>query len=66
MIKFNVPDMSCGHCAGVITQALKALDPQLTLDFDMPARTLQVQSGQPAEALLRALDAAGYPARVAA
>lgn len=24
MLKLNVPDMTCGHCAGVVTKAVKA------------------------------------------
>ncbi|MEM5312530.1 heavy-metal-associated domain-containing protein [Paraburkholderia sp. JHI869] len=37
MIAFEVNDMTCGHCAGAITEALKAVDggAQITVD---PAR----------------------------
>ena len=64
-MKLHIPDMSCGHCAGVITKALKALDPQAAIEFDMPARAAQVNTSQSAEAVLQALDAAGYPATAA-
>ena len=27
MYEFNIPDMSCGHCVGTVTQAIKSVDP---------------------------------------
>jgi len=66
MIKLSVPDMSCGHCAGVITTALKALDSQAVIAFDMPARAIDVDTGAAPSAVLDALSAAGYPAVVKA
>ena len=62
MIKLSIPDMSCGHCAGVITKALKQLDQDAAVEFDMPQRTIQVRTSAPAEEVLTALSDAGYPA----
>lgn len=62
MIKLNIPDMSCGHCAGVITRTVKGLDGDAVLDFNMPEHTVQIQSKADPAALLAALDDAGYPA----
>lgn len=62
MIKLAIPDMSCGHCVGVITKTVKELDQDAVLDFDLPARSVQVQSKLAPDALLAALDDAGYPA----
>lgn len=62
MIKLSIPDMSCGHCAGVITRTVKDLDQDAVLDFNIPEKTVQVQSRLAADALLSALDEAGYPA----
>lgn len=62
MITLKIPDMSCGHCAGVITKALKEIDPQAVLSFDMPNHGLQVETTQTADAVARALAGAGYPA----
>lgn len=66
MITLNVPDMSCGHCAGVITKAVKQLDSNAVLDFDMPAHTVKVQTSAPVAQVLATLDDAGYPARAGA
>lgn len=62
MIKLNVPDMSCGHCAGVITKTLKELDSKATVEFDMPSHTVSVSTGQDSAAVIAALVEAGYPA----
>ena len=37
-MEFNVPDMSCGHCSGVITKTVQALDANATVSVDLPAR----------------------------
>jgi len=62
MIKLNIPDMSCGHCVGVITKAVKDLDQDAVVDVDLPTHTVQVQTSRGADALLATLDDAGYPA----
>ena len=36
MIEFQVNDMTCGHCAGVITKALKSVDPTAQVEIDIP------------------------------
>jgi copper chaperone len=64
MITLNVPDMSCAHCSGVITKALRALDPAAVIGFDMHEHQVQVDTTHSAAAVLQAMDAAGYPATV--
>ena len=66
MIRLNVPDMSCGHCAGVITKAMKALDPDASVAFDMHHRMVEIGTGKPVDEVMQALDQAGYPATPAA
>ncbi|MFL6656506.1 MAG: heavy-metal-associated domain-containing protein, partial [Massilia sp.] len=65
MITLQVPDMSCSHCAGVITKAIKALDPQATVGFDMHHHQVQVDTRHDKDAVLKAVAAAGYPAKLA-
>ena len=66
MITLNVPDMSCGHCAGVITKALKALDPQAVIGYDMHNHQVQVDTREDTAHVLLAMSQAGYPSTVAA
>lgn len=62
MIKLNIPDMSCGHCAGVITKALKGLDQDAAIHFDMPERTVDIDTSAAIDTVVAALEEAGYPA----
>jgi copper chaperone len=62
MITLKVPDMSCGHCAGVITAALSAFDPAAVVGFDMHNRQVQIDTTYSAASVMAALEAAGYPA----
>jgi copper chaperone len=61
MHRFTLPDMSCGHCVAAITEALKAADAQARIEIDREARTAQVDSALPREALAATLTEAGYP-----
>ncbi|UUZ52436.1 heavy-metal-associated domain-containing protein [Massilia sp. H-1] len=50
--------MSCSHCSGVITKALKQLDPQAEIGFDMHHRMIQVETTSTPIAVVDALDKA--------
>lgn len=65
MTTLSVPDMSCGHCKATVEAALGALPEAGEVKVDLSARKVEVTGPAPAEALLKALDAAGYPATVA-
>jgi copper chaperone len=61
MISFQVNDMSCGHCVGAITQALKAADAAASLRFDLAAHRVDIQAGEAGAAEFdRAIRRAGY------
>lgn len=62
MITLKVPDMSCSHCTGVITKAIKGLDQQAAIGFDMHNHMVQVETTHAQDAVVKALAAAGYPA----
>lgn len=66
MHHFTLPDMSCGHCVAAITEAVKAADANARLDIDREARTAEVDSALPREALAAVLTDAGYPPAPAA
>ena len=61
MIAFEVQDMSCGHCVGAITQALKAVDPGAQVEVDLAAHRVKIQPAAADEAeLAEAIREAGY------
>ena len=60
-MQFNVPDMSCGHCSGVITKALQQLDADAMISIDLPAKTVTVETAHDRQTVADALAEAGYP-----
>ncbi|WP_411386409.1 heavy-metal-associated domain-containing protein [Pseudomonas sp. MPB03] len=62
---FNVEGMSCGHCVKAITQAVQAKDPAADVRVDLGAKTVQVQSSLPADAVVAAIKEEGYGISVA-
>jgi copper chaperone len=45
---FQVQGMSCGHCVGAVTQAVKTVDPQAEVKVDLASGKVEVQSQQDA------------------
>ena len=62
-MEFNLPDMSCGHCAGVITRTVKQLDASATVHVDLPSKKVTVETTQDRQTVASALAEAGYPAK---
>lgn len=62
MITLKVPDMSCGHCTGVISKAIKELDQAAAIGFDLLNHVVRIETAQPRDAVIATLTAAGYPA----
>jgi copper chaperone len=60
MYELTIPAMSCGHCEKTITQALRELDSTATLNFDMAAHKLALETKADMSVVKQALDAAGY------
>jgi copper chaperone len=61
MLAFQVNDMSCGHCVGAITKALKAADPGAAVEIDLATHRVQIEPAQAdAKTLQKAIEDAGY------
>ena len=63
MLTLNVPDMTCGHCASVVTKAVKSVDENAGVAIDMHTQTVTIESPAAAEKVKAALANAGYPTR---
>ena len=61
MVKLNVPNMTCGHCANVITKAVKGVDPAADVKVDLPSKTVAITSSAQASTISQAVNDAGYP-----
>jgi copper chaperone len=63
MIAFRVPDMSCAHCVGAITQAVKEADSDAVVRVDLDAHRVEIEpSRADAPTLAKAIEEAGYTA----
>ena len=60
MIEFNIPQMSCGHCARAVTEAVQEVDPQAKVDVDLATKKVSVESQAQRQKLVEALSEAGY------
>lgn len=61
MIIFQVNDMTCGHCAGVITKAVRDTDPAARVEIDLATHRVMIEPGQAGVEVLReAIEEAGY------
>jgi copper chaperone len=65
MTTLSIPDMSCGHCKATIEHALAAVPGTRDVRVDLATRSVTVGGDAATGALLDALQAAGYPARLA-
>ena len=61
MLRFHIPNMTCGGCAKSVKKALLSVDPQARIETDPPTRQVRVDSDMDGGAFLSALSEAGYP-----
>ena len=61
MIEFNVPDISCGHCVGMVSKTVKQVDPGASVEIDLASKEVRIESALGREAFAAALTDAGYP-----
>ncbi|NWB30737.1 heavy-metal-associated domain-containing protein [Pseudomonas gingeri] len=62
---FKVQGMSCGHCVKAITQAVQARDPAASVQVDLGAKEVGVQSGLTADEIISVISDEGYQVKLA-
>jgi copper chaperone len=60
MILFEINDMTCQHCVGVVTQTIAQLDPAARVEVDLARKQVRIDSLLERAALALALEDAGY------
>lgn len=63
MIAFQVDDMTCGHCAGVISEAVRSVDESARVTVDLARSRVDIEPTQGrtgVQALSDAITQAGY------
>jgi copper chaperone len=59
-MKFLINDMTCGHCVGLITKTVEALDPRASVEINLPAHLVSITSNVASTSIGEAIKAAGY------
>jgi copper chaperone len=57
--------MTCGHCKATVERTIIDIDSGADVTVDLASHTATVKTTAPAEAILNALKAEGYPAMLA-
>jgi copper chaperone len=60
MLRYHVPDMTCGHCSRAITQAVQAAAADARVLVDLAQKTVQVETTHDAATVEAAIREAGY------
>ncbi len=61
MYELQVDNMSCAHCVGAVTRAVRALDPAAKIEIDLASKKVAIDSQAGLAQLSEAIAAAGYP-----
>jgi copper chaperone len=61
----NVENMHCGGCVKSVTRAIKSVAPAAEIAADVARRTVEIRGVADMPKILRALDDAGFPGRLA-
>ncbi|SSC66227.1 MULTISPECIES: heavy-metal-associated domain-containing protein [Rhizobiaceae] len=62
MLRFQVPNMTCGGCAKSVTKALLSVDGMARIETDPDKRKVLIETSADRAALVAVLEEAGYPA----
>ncbi|MEC9472561.1 MAG: heavy-metal-associated domain-containing protein [Pseudomonadota bacterium] len=60
MMKFSVPDMSCGHCAATIEKAVKTVDASASVACDLETSLVEIGTSVEQKTIMEAINKAGY------
>ena len=60
MYQFNVPDMTCGHCASTIAKAVRGQDPDAKVEVSLGEHRVKVETRLSAQEVSQCIFEAGY------
>jgi copper chaperone len=64
MLTLRIPDMSCGHCAATVENAVKSVDPDARVAIDLAARTATISASVEPAPIQEAMRVAGYDSQL--
>ena len=59
-MQFLINDMTCSHCVGAVTKAVKSVDASADVRIDLATKIASVTSGAEAGKIQAAIKDAGY------
>ncbi|RQR42478.1 heavy-metal-associated domain-containing protein [Burkholderia sp. Bp9142] len=59
-MELEIKDMTCGHCAGVVTKAIREVDANARVDIDLGTKIVRVLSAQEPSDFISEIQQAGY------
>jgi copper chaperone CopZ len=62
-MQFLINDMTCNHCVGAVTKAIKSVDAAAQVRIDLDSKIATVVSGAEAASIAAAIKDAGYTAQ---
>lgn len=62
---FSVEGMTCGHCVRAVTQAVQSKDPAASVNVNLSAKEVGVESRLSPEEVISLITEEGYNARLA-
>jgi copper chaperone len=62
MLRFQVEGMSCDHCRGAVTAAIRKVVPEAPVEVDLESGLVTVAAAADRGAIAAAIRAAGYGA----
>ena len=62
---FSVEGMTCGHCVRAVTQAVHSQDPAASVNVNLAAKEVGVESRLSAEKVIALITEEGYSAKLA-
>lgn len=65
MIALTIPKIRCGGCVASVEKAIHSVDASAQITADIETRRVEVTTQAVYQALVTALDAAGYPVEAA-
>lgn len=60
MLRYQVDEMSCGHCVQAITAAVKGVDPAADVAIDLSRKSVEVNTSAAGSDVRAAIREAGY------
>lgn len=64
-MQFLINDMTCSHCVGAVTKAVKAVDAAADVHIDLATKIASVTTSAAAKEIAEAIEDAGYTVQAA-